>query len=267
MICATCGTQYPTTPEPPPQCAICADPRQFVGFDGQQWTTPEELRAKYRNIVEEVEPGCYSIRTEPHFGIGQRAFLIQTPEGNVLWDCLALLDDGTMETLRELGGIAAIAISHPHYYTTMVEWSVAFDNAPVYLHAADSQWIMRAHDNIRSWRGDTQVLPGGLTLIHTPGHFAGFQVLLWPAGAEGKGALFSGDQPQVCLDRRWVSFMWSYPNYVPLPMAAVNDIVARLARFGFDRIHGAFHRRSVMQDAQEVIRLSAARFGATHPMS
>ena len=28
--------------------------------------------------------------------------------------------------MNELGGIAAIAISHPHYYTSMVEWSRAF---------------------------------------------------------------------------------------------------------------------------------------------
>src|SRR3982074_3231289 len=80
----------------------------------------------------------------PAFGIGQRAILARTPAGNVLWDCLALIDDATVDLLKGMGGVAAIAISHPHYYTTMVEWSRALGGAPIYLHAADSQWVMRA---------------------------------------------------------------------------------------------------------------------------
>ena len=36
------------------------------------------------------------------------------------------MDDATIARVNELGGIAEIAISHPHYYTSMVEWSRAF---------------------------------------------------------------------------------------------------------------------------------------------
>ena len=75
--------------------------------------------------------------------IGQRAFLIRTSEGNLLWDCVALLDDKTKAEIRRLGGISAIAISHPHYYTTMIERSRAFDNAPIYLHELNRRWVMR----------------------------------------------------------------------------------------------------------------------------
>lgn len=260
MICATCGTQFPSSPVPPPDCRICKDPRQFVGLDGQKWTTLDELQQNHRNIVEEEEPGCWSIRTEPQFAIGQRAFLIQTPNGNILWDCVSLLDDATVAIVRSLGGIAGIAISHPHFYTTMAEWSAMFDDAPIWLHDHDAQWIMNPGDNLRLWQGSTWNLPGGLTLIHTPGHFDGFQVLLWPEGADGKGALMSGDQPQVCMDRNWVSFMWSYPNYVPLPAPTVRDIVARLERYEFDRIYGAFPKRTVVADAHGAIRRSAVRY-------
>jgi hypothetical protein len=260
FLCVTCGTQFAPSNESPAKCPICTDPRQFVGFDGQQWTTLEELRRDHQNVIKQEEPGLYSIHTQPHFAIGQRAFLVQTPLGNVLWDCVALLDQATIERLGALGGVAAIAISHPHYYTSVVEWSIAFGNAPVHLHVEDRQWVMRPHANIRFWSGDRGALVDSLTLIHTPGHFDGFQALHWPGGADGKGVLLSGDQPQVCMDTRWVSFMYSYPNYIPLGARVVRQIVETLEPYVFDRIHGAFPRRSVVADAKNVLRRSAERF-------
>ena len=259
-VCVTCGTQFTPSVRPPTGCAICADPRQFVGLEGQKWTTLEELGRKHRNTIRQEEPGLYSIHTEPDFAIGQRALLLQTPEGNVLWDCIALLDPPTIAALQALGGVAGIAISHPHYYTTMVEWSLAFGNAPIYLHAADKRWVMRPHANIQFWEGGAKKLLQDLTLIHTPGHFEGFQVLHWPGGADGKGVLLSGDQPQVCMDPRWVSFMYSYPNYVPLGRAAIESILGLLRPFRFDRIHGAFPRRSVARDAKTALERSAERY-------
>src|SRR5579864_1124120 len=254
FICVTCGAQFPPSAEPPLECPICMDSRQFVGLDGQQWTTLDELTDTHHNTIKPEEPGLYSIHTEPHFAIGQRAFLLQTPQGNLLWDCLALLDRATIDAVRDLGGIAAIAISHPHYYTTMVEWSMAFNNAPIHLHSTDRQWVMRPHANIQHWSGDAKKLFDDLVLIHTPGHFDGFQVLLWPEGADRKGVLLSGDQPQVCMDTRWVSFMYSYPNYVPLGARAVEQIVARLEPYKFDRIYGAFPKRTVVANAKEAVR-------------
>jgi DNA-directed RNA polymerase subunit RPC12/RpoP len=260
FVCATCGAQFAPSAEPPSDCPICRDSRQFIGLDGQQWTTLEELAHKHRNIIQQEEPGLYSIHTKPHFAIGQRAFLLQTPQGNVLWDCLALLDQRTIDAVRDLGGIAAIAISHPHYYTTMVEWSLAFDSAPIHLHSADGQWVMRPHSSVQHWSGTSRKLTDDLVLIHTPGHFDGFQVLLWPHGADGKGVLLSGDQPQVCMDTRWVSFMYSYPNYVPLGARAIEQIVAQLESYRFDRIYGAFPKRTVVADAKQAVRRSAERF-------
>lgn len=148
-VCLTCGTQFPSRPQPPTECPICQDSRQYVGWSGQQWTTLDELRKTHENEITEEEPGLFSIHTKPSFAIGQRAFLIKTAEGNLLWDCVALIDDMTKTEIRRLGGISAIAISHPHYYTTMVEWSRAFDNAPVYLHELNRPWIMRPDPSIR----------------------------------------------------------------------------------------------------------------------
>jgi hypothetical protein len=96
------------------------------------------------NAIHELEPGLISLVTFPHFGIGQRAMFLRTPHGNVLWDCIALVDRATIEMINGMGGIKAIAISHPHYYTTMVEWSEAFGGVPVYLHLALARPDQRA---------------------------------------------------------------------------------------------------------------------------
>ena len=61
FICVTCGTQFPPSAEPPPGCPICLDERQYVGHDGQLWTTMVELARDHRNVVEEVEPGLLGI--------------------------------------------------------------------------------------------------------------------------------------------------------------------------------------------------------------
>ena len=259
-ICVTCGTQYAPMAEPPEECAICRDARQYVGPDGQQWTTLRQLQLTHRNRIQEEEPGLYSIVTEPTFAIGERAFLLQTSQGNVLWDCVALLDDSTMEAIRNLGGVAAIAISHPHYYTTMIEWSLIFNNARIYLHSADRNWVVRPHGNVQFWSGENKKLLDDIVLVNTPGHFEGYQVLHSSAGAAGKGVLLSGDQPQVCMDVGWVSFMYSYPNYIPLSAQAVTEIVRRLDSFEFDRIYGAFPRRTVSADAKQVVKRSAKRY-------
>lgn len=259
FICVTCGTQYPPADRPPAACAICGDERQYVPGGGQRWTDLAALRQSHRNAFERLEPGLMGIGTEPRFAIGQRALLVQTPEGNVLWDCIALLDQATIDIIAALGGLAVIAISHPHFYTTVVEWARVF-GCPVYLHARDREWMMRPDEGITFWNGETCQLPGGLTLVRTGGHFAGGTVLHWPAGAGGRGALLSGDLIQVVADTRWVSFMRSYPNLVPLAPASVERIVARVAPFRFDRIYGAWWGLVVERDAQAAIRESAERY-------
>jgi hypothetical protein len=259
FICATCGTQFPESAAPPGHCPICEDERQYIGWQGQRWTTLAELQAARRNEIKEEEPGLTGIGTTPGFAIGQRALLVQAPGGNILWDCISLIDDATIAAVRDLGGIAAIAISHPHYYSSMIEWSRAFD-APIYIHADERQWVMRPDPAVRFWDGETQSLGDGLTLIRCAGHYAGAQVLHWAAGAEGRGALLTGDILQVVSDRRYVSFMYSYPNLIPLPAAAVRRIVAAVEPFPYDRIHGAWWGRIVASDAKAAVARSAERY-------
>jgi hypothetical protein len=259
FICHTCGVQYPDSPEPPRRCPICEDERQFVGWDGQEWTTPEELRREHRADIREEEPGLIGIGADPAFAIGQRALVIKTSGGNVLWDCISLLNGEIVETIERLGGLASIAISHPHFYSSMVEWSEAF-GAPVYLHDADREWVMRPHPGLTFWNGEALELEAGITLLRLGGHFAGGTALHWAGGQGGRGALLSGDIAMVVADRRWVSFMRSYPNLIPLPAEAVKEIVAKLEPHPFERIYGGWYGRVVSSDAKGVVTRSAARY-------
>ena len=258
-ICRACGTQFADMGRPPEHCPICEDERQYVGPDGQCWTTLEALRKAYHNRIRPIAPGLTGIGTEPSFAIGQRALLVQSPAGNVLWDCISLLDAPTVEAVKALGGISAIAISHPHFYASLVEWGRAF-GAPIYLHADDRRWVMRPDPAIVFWEGEHWTLGPGLTLLRCGGHCPGSTVLHWAAGADGAGVLFSGDTIQVVADRRYVSFMYSYPNLIPLSAAAVRGILATVAPWSFERIYGGWWDRVVEADAKAMLERSGRRY-------
>ncbi|MCW9705409.1 hypothetical protein [Fodinibius salsisoli] len=259
-VCTTCGSQFEQSNQVPESCPICEDERQYVPASGQQWTTLEKLQGSYRNTFQKKEDGLYGIGTTPTVGIGQRALLIQTAAGNVLWDCLTFLDEATVDIIKALGGLEAIAISHPHYYTTMVEWSKAFGDIPIYLHAADQEWVMRPDKRIHFWEGDTYPLLDDLTLIRVGGHFEGGTVLHWPSGADSKGVLLSGDILQVVADRKHLSFMYSYPNQIPLSALKVQQIADRLDGYSYDCIYGAFWNRNILQDAESAVERSVQRY-------
>jgi glyoxylase-like metal-dependent hydrolase (beta-lactamase superfamily II) len=259
QICFTCGTSYPDTAEPPARCLICDDERQYVPRAGQAWTTPASLASGHVNAWRRLEADLFEIHTQPQFAIGQRALLLRTPQGNILWDCIALLDDATKALVRGLGGLVAIAISHPHYYTCMQDWARSFD-CPVHLHAADAAWIMRADSMIRLWDGETLEIAQGVTLLRLGGHFPGGTVLHWAEGADGRGAILSGDILQVAADLSRVSFLWSYPNMMPLAAGTVRRIADTVAPWRFERIYGAFPGRQVMNGGAGAVQRSAARY-------
>jgi hypothetical protein len=260
FICARCGVQFDETAAPPPRCPICRDPRQYIGPNGQEWTTLEDLSRTSRNAMRPIEPGISGISTEPVFAIGQRAMLIETPAGNILWDCITYIDDETVESVKAKGGLAAIAVSHPHYYSSVVEWSRRLGGVPVYLHADDAEWVMRRDPCIVLWEGDWEEIAPGATIIRVGGHFAGSSVLHWQDGAGGKGSLHTGDSIYVVADKRHVSFMYSYPNLVPLPPSAVQRIVSAVDPFPFDRIYGAWWDSIVPENAKGALTASARRY-------
>lgn len=257
--CETCGAQFSDSGRQPASCPICEDERQFVNWKGQTFLTPDAL-AERHHVVWRDDLGLTGLSLEPSFAIGQRALLVPLGDGVLMWDCVPLVTPEAITHLRSLGGLKAIAISHPHYYGALADWSEAFGGVPVYLHADDRQWVTRPHPSIVHWSGDHQRISDHVTLLRTGGHFAGATMMHWSRGAEDKGALLTGDIAQVTMDRRFVSFMYSYPNYMPLNAAAVRRIAAAVEPLAFDRIYGAWWGRNIASGAKPAFAASVERY-------
>ncbi|RIJ76683.1 hydrolase [Nakamurella silvestris] len=238
--CFTCGIEHPDTPRPPANCAICDDERQWVPPSGQQWTTQAELiEAGYTTHVRELEPDLYAITVEPELAIGHRGLLVRTPAGNLLWEPPGYINEQVVDEVRGLGGVAVISASHPHLTGASIQWSHAFGGVPVLVSAADQQWIRRPDPAVELWSGVREVLPG-LSFHQCGGHFAGSSVAHWPAGAQGRGALLTGDTILPGPDGKSVSVMRSYPNRIPLPERAVRRIQDTVRPLTYDRLYSAF---------------------------
>jgi hypothetical protein len=159
-ICETCANHYPETESSPATCVICADERQWVPPNGQRWTTLSELDAGgYRSDIREVEQGLLGVGVRPQLAIGQRALVVRTAEGNVLWDPPGFIDDEAIARIGEIGGLRAVSASHPHFYGAIVAWARAFD-AEILLPEADVAWLTRPDPAVRTWSGVLPVLPG-----------------------------------------------------------------------------------------------------------
>ncbi|RBP66105.1 hypothetical protein DFO66_10348 [Brevibacterium sanguinis] len=255
-LCRTCGVEFaePT----PPVCPICADDRQFVPASGQEWTTRAELdSAGHSVVVEEREPGLHAVRVEPRFAIGQTCYLAQTEHGNLLFDVPPYIDADAVAAVSALGGVSAIVPSHPHMYGVQLEWSAAFDGAPVHVCSADSSWLQRRGEAIVCYDDEAEVLPG-VRVRRVGGHFAGSAVALW-TGADGRGVMLSGDSIGPVARTGWVTFMRSFPNYLPLSAAVVRRIASSVADLDFDRMYGNFGQQ-LAQGAHAAVRESADRY-------
>jgi hypothetical protein len=254
FICATCGTQFADSPRPPAACPICEDERQYVGWAGQAWTTHDELAARHHLRLEE-DAGLFAIGLGPDFAINQRALHVRSPGANVLWESLSIVTPEAVAALQARGGI-----SHPHFYASMVAWSEALGGVPILLHEADRDWVQRPSAHIEFWRGDTLALSPDLTLYRCGGHFAGSTALHWRQGAHGGGALLPGDALQVVNDRRHVSFMYSYPNLIPMKRADVEHIRTLLADVAFEDVYGFTWGRNIVGGGRAAVDASFERY-------
>jgi glyoxylase-like metal-dependent hydrolase (beta-lactamase superfamily II) len=257
--CEQCGAQFPNSDERPASCAICEDDRQFVNWKGQTWIAREALSERLK-LVWRDDLGILGIGVEPAFAIGQRALLIQEADGCVLWDCVPLLSSDAVEHVRSLGGLKAIAVSHPHFYGAVADWSEAFGGVPIYLHGDDRAWITGPHPAIMPWSGESHRLSQDIVLVRTGGHFAGATIMHWRAGAEGRGALLTGDVAMVAMDRQSLSFMYSFPNYIPLNAQSVRRLASAIEPLAFDRIYAAWWGRNIGTNAKAAFTASVRRY-------
>lgn len=258
-LCVACGTQFDASDAPPDQCPVCTDDRQYVPAEGQRWTTHEAL-ADELHVRIEHDGDLLGVGIVEQFAIPQRALLLHTDAGNVLWDCISVVTPAARAEIERLGGIDVIALSHPHFYSAMVEWSNAFGGAPILLHDADRSWVRRDSRSITFWSGDEHVLSPTVRLLHLPGHFPGSAALHWTAAPAGRRALLCGDSLLVAADRRHVSVMHSVPNFVPVGPDVIGDLERRLAGVAFDDLYGFAWGGNVIGDADTAVAESLVRF-------
>jgi hypothetical protein len=157
-ICETCGTQYAETPAPPAQCPVCEDERQYVGWNGQAWTTHEELGARHTLRLED-DHGLLGIGLTPAFAIDLRPLYWPTDAGNILWECVSLVTADAVAALNARGGVDRIIISHPHFYASMVEWSEALGGVPILIHEADIRFSGSKRSEIVSSGDLVSIIP------------------------------------------------------------------------------------------------------------
>ncbi len=256
-VCTTCGTQFPDEVPLPDLCPICNDDRQYIKASGQNWIALDELSNGHTVKITRITEHLYSLKMVPDFAIGQRAFLVISPGGNILWDCIPLLDEAAAAFIQSKGGLKAIIISHPHYYSSMNEWAMHFD-CPVYIHEADAVWVFNKRDHIKLWNGDEQSLWDGIRVVNTAGHFPGSCVLEVPS-LSPEGALLSGDSLFVGPGKRHIAVMHSYPNQIMLKKTEFLNVLDKTGSLVFDTIYGAFEGQNLIGNAKQVFVESMQR--------
>ncbi|BDY27914.1 MULTISPECIES: hydrolase [Mycolicibacterium] len=256
-ICTGCGIEHPEADDRPAE-NTCVLTSEVVAIEERgdlpphgTWTTLELLAAQPHH-TEHVDHGrgVHSLRREPRFAIGHRSFLVQTAHGNLLWDAPAYLDDEIAGLVRGLGGVTAIASSHPHMFGAQLSWSREFGDVPVYVNALDREWLPRTDPVIELWKGEHEPVPG-VRLLHVGGHMRGSSVAL-----TADGTLLVGDTISGGLARNWVSFQRNFPKHVPLSAAVVQRIVDRLDAYDYDRLY-TLGGDEIDQDAKGVVHRSA----------
>lgn len=280
-VCIACGTQFPSGSPVPALCPVCADDRQFIPSEGQQWTDMQTLAETHDLEIKPLafpdeaaattstaagapkdKSSLISLKLRPAFGIGNRALLVLSPSGNILWDCLPLLNEKTIRFIHALGGLQAIAISHPHYYGNMNDWAAAFQ-CPIYIHHLDRSWVMQKGPGIRYWEGDDFALPGDLRIVHTGGHFDGSSVLEIPWLSRG-GTVLCGDTLYVARSKKHTAVMYSYPNQILLEREAFAAFEKKMSAIRFDSLIGAFEHQWLSGHAREIYDASMKKYKAAY---
>jgi hypothetical protein len=177
----------------------------------------------------------------------------------VLWDCISLLDQQTIEFIQTNGGLAAIAFSHPHFYTTMNEWASVFD-CPVYIHHRDEEFVSYKTDAIRFWEGNSLVLWDDISIVHTGRHFPGSCMLSVKRLSSG-GTILCGDSPYISRSRRHTAVMFGCPNQLMLPKADFHVFYNKVISLKFDTLHGAsFDGQSLVGNAYPIFLASMEQY-------
>jgi len=260
-ICTACGTEFPSDSDLPQLCPICDDDRQYIPEKGQTWTNPDELSNNYSVLIKKINNRLYELKMIPGFAIGQRAFFVLASGGNILWDCIPLIDEPTIDFIKSKGGLKAIAFSHPHYYSTMNVWADVF-NCPIYIHQNDEQWIMNKGNHVSLWVDTERELWDSIRIINIGGHFPGSSILHIPF-LSPEGLVLCGDTLYISRSKRHIAVMHSYPNQIPLSLREVHRINEQVQNIQFDTLYGAFSGQNLSNNVKIIFDNSMKKYFAS----
>lgn len=256
-ICVTCGTTYPAN-SVPATCITCLDERQWVPEEGQMWIAPTDLLKGHSVKLNRIQEKLYELTINPKFAIGQRAILVLSEHGNILWDCIPLLDEMTIEFIKAKGGLKAIAFSHPHFYSNMNDWADVFD-CPILIHKNDAEHVIVKGKHVDFWQGEELELWDGMKLFLIGGHFAGSSIFHVPFLSK-EGSIICGDTLFLSPNKQHFSIVWSSPNRMPLPLTEMKRIQKRLDDIPFDAFYGYIGIQNLTENVKEILRKSFERY-------
>lgn len=259
FVCETCGTYFYDRIEQPEFCPICEDDRQYVPPHGQRWLTANQLSEAYTiKLID--DDGLPALGLEPSFAINQRAILIHAEHVTVLWEALPLVTSEAIAWVTRDGPVDFIALSHPHFYSAMERWSEALGGIPILVHESDREWVPPEAKHVQFWTGEQKMLAPGVKLLRVGGHFPGSAALHWQDALEPNGVLFPGDALQVSNNRKHVSFLYSYPNAIPMNVSDVIRMRELLSEYSFERVYGFTWQRNILSEGKAKSDWSFERF-------
>ena len=260
-LCETCGTQYAETATPPAHCPVCEDERQYVGWQGQRWTTHDELARRLHACASATTTACSAIASTRSFAIPQRALLLPTDAGNILWECISLVTPEAVHALKA----ARRRRSHRHLAPALLRVDGRVERRA--RRRADPAARGRSRMGAAAVAGRSSSGMATCCALSDTRHADPLRrplprqhrAALERRPAPG-GALFPGDALQVAGDRRHVSFMYSYPNYIPMKPGDVRAMRERLAPYAFDDVYGYTWGRNIIGKARAAVDRSFDRY-------
>ena len=178
----------------------------------------------------------------------------------MLWDCIPLLDELTIEFIKSKGGLKAICFSHPHFYSNMNNWAETF-NCPIYIHENDAEHIMSKSEHIKLWQGNEWELWDGIKIMLIGGHFEGSSILHVPFLSK-EGAIICGDTLFLSPSKKHFSVVRSSPNRIPLPLSEMERIQKKCDSISFDSFYGYVTIQNLEENVKEILERSFKRYFA-----
>ena len=232
FACANCG--FWQLHFDPPDCPVCTDVRNDLPEDGWNFLPEARVADTHSGTWRQVADDLWAFTTTPALGLGGTGWLIVRPQGNVAFEAAPYYSPDMLAKIRELGGIARLAASHPHGYGALFQLQRAFDPPVVAIHKDDLAYTKALR--VTAPYDDRMELLPGMTLHRVGGHYAGQAALHDAPG----GRLFCGDMFKIDQDAdgrsTHVSSHKAFHKDIPLTHGELQNYRDVIAPLAFDAV-------------------------------